>query len=42
MLFRSPYYTTVAGATATVEAISTLKAGALEVASLQSYAIKYN
>jgi carbamoyl-phosphate synthase large subunit len=32
-----PYYTTVAGARAAVEAIAALKAGALEVAPLQSY-----
>jgi carbamoyl-phosphate synthase large subunit len=32
-----PYSTTVAGARATVEAIAALKAGALEVAPLQSY-----
>ncbi|MEE8272017.1 MAG: carbamoyl-phosphate synthase large subunit, partial [Alphaproteobacteria bacterium] len=32
-----PYYTTVAGASAAVEAIAALKAGRLEVASLQSY-----
>jgi carbamoyl-phosphate synthase large subunit len=32
-----PYYTTVAGARASVEAISALKSGGLEVASLQSY-----
>ena len=32
-----PYYTTVAGAGAAVEAISALKAGRLEVAPLQSY-----
>ena len=32
-----PYYTTVAGACATVEAIATLKSGSLEVAPLQSY-----
>ncbi len=32
-----PYYTTVAGARAAVEAIAALKAGRLEVASLQSY-----
>ncbi|MGH7089256.1 MAG: carbamoyl-phosphate synthase large subunit, partial [Stellaceae bacterium] len=32
-----PYYTTVAGARAAVQAITALKAGALEVASLQSY-----
>jgi carbamoyl-phosphate synthase large subunit len=32
-----PYYTTVAGARAAVQAISALTAGSLEVASLQSY-----
>jgi carbamoyl-phosphate synthase large subunit len=32
-----PYYTTVAGARAAVLAIAALKAGSLEVASLQSY-----
>jgi carbamoyl-phosphate synthase large subunit len=32
-----PYYTTVAGARASVEAISALKSGSLEVAALQSY-----
>ncbi len=32
-----PYYTTVAGARAAVQAIAALKAGNLEVASLQSY-----
>jgi carbamoyl-phosphate synthase large subunit len=32
-----PYYTTVAGARASVEAIHALKSGGLEVASLQSY-----
>ncbi|MFC7333482.1 carbamoyl-phosphate synthase large subunit [Rhodocista pekingensis] len=32
-----PYYTTVAGARAAVEAISALKTGSLEVAPLQSY-----
>ena len=32
-----PYYTTVAGARAAVEAIIALKAGALDVAALQSY-----
>ena len=32
-----PYYTTVAGARAAVEAIAALQAGALEVAPLQSY-----
>ena len=32
-----PYYTTVAGARAVVQAIATLKAGDLEVAPLQSY-----
>jgi carbamoyl-phosphate synthase large subunit len=32
-----PYYTTVAGARAAVEAIVALRAGSLEVAPLQSY-----
>jgi carbamoyl-phosphate synthase large subunit len=32
-----PYYTTVAGARAAVQAIATLRAGDLEVAPLQSY-----
>jgi carbamoyl-phosphate synthase large subunit len=32
-----PYYTTVAGARAAVQAIAALKAGSLEVATLQSY-----
>ena len=32
-----PYYTTVAGARAAVQAIAALKSGGLEVASLQSY-----
>jgi len=32
-----PYYTTVAGAMATVEAIGTLRSGSLDVAPLQSY-----
>jgi len=32
-----PYYTTVAGARAAVQAIQALRAGSLEVASLQSY-----
>ena len=32
-----PYYTTVAGARAAVQAVAALKAGSLEVASLQSY-----
>ncbi len=34
---RHPYYTTVAGARASVEAIQALKSGSLEVAALQSY-----
>jgi len=34
-----PYYTTVAGARASVQAIAALRAGSLEVASLQSYFI---
>jgi carbamoyl-phosphate synthase large subunit len=33
-----PYYTTMAGAAAAVEAISALREGALEVRPLQSYA----
>jgi carbamoyl-phosphate synthase large subunit len=32
-----PYYTTVAGARAAVQAITALRAGSLEVAPLQSY-----
>ena len=32
-----PYYTTVAGARAAVQAIEALRAGSLEVAPLQSY-----
>jgi carbamoyl-phosphate synthase large subunit len=32
-----PYYTTVAGATAAVQAINAMKAGQLDVAPLQSY-----
>ncbi|MEN8197144.1 MAG: carbamoyl phosphate synthase large subunit, partial [Pseudomonadota bacterium] len=32
-----PYYTTIAGARATVRAIQAMKNGSLEVASLQSY-----
>jgi len=32
-----PYYTTVAGARAAVQAIAALKTGGLEVATLQSY-----
>jgi carbamoyl-phosphate synthase large subunit len=37
LLHKIPYYTTVAGARAAVEGIAALKAGDLEVASLQSY-----
>ena len=37
LVHRIPYYTTVAGARAAVEAIATLRAGTLEVAPLQSY-----
>ncbi len=37
LLERVPYYTTAAGAIAAVQAISALKAGALEVRPLQSY-----
>ncbi len=39
LVHRIPYYTTVAGARAAVEAIATLRAGTLEVAPLQSYSI---
>jgi carbamoyl-phosphate synthase large subunit len=35
-----PYYTTVAGARASVEAIHALKSGSLEVAALQSYFVR--
>jgi carbamoyl-phosphate synthase large subunit len=37
LLTRTPYYTTVAGARALVEAIASLRAGGLDVAPLQSY-----
>ena len=37
LLEKIPYYTTVAGALAAAQAIATLRAGSLEVASLQSY-----
>jgi carbamoyl-phosphate synthase large subunit len=37
LLHKIPYYTTVAGAKAAVEGIAALRAGDLEVASLQSY-----
>ncbi len=37
LLGNIPYYTTVAGARASVEAITALRAGSLEVAPLQSY-----
>ncbi len=37
LLGNMPYYTTVAGAKAAVEAISALRSGSLEVAPLQSY-----
>ncbi|MSO89766.1 MAG: carbamoyl-phosphate synthase large subunit [Rhodospirillaceae bacterium] len=37
LLANIPYYTTVAGARAAVEAIAALKSGSLEVAPLQSY-----
>ena len=37
LLGNIPYYTTVAGARASVEAISALRSGSLEVAPLQSY-----
>jgi carbamoyl-phosphate synthase large subunit len=36
-----PYTTTMAGAAATIQAIASLKAGSLEVAPLQSYALAY-
>ena len=36
-MIKIPYYTTVAGARAAVEAIAALQAGDLEVAPLQSY-----
>jgi len=35
-----PYYTTIAGARASVEAIHALKSGSLEVAALQSYFVR--
>jgi carbamoyl-phosphate synthase large subunit len=37
LTYNIPYYTTVAGARAAVQAIAALKTGGLEVASLQSY-----
>jgi carbamoyl-phosphate synthase large subunit len=37
LLLKIPYYTTVAGAAATVQSIAALRAGSLEVAPLQSY-----
>ncbi len=37
LAYAIPYYTTVAGARAAVQAIAALRAGSLEVASLQSY-----
>jgi carbamoyl-phosphate synthase large subunit len=37
LIHHIPYYTTVAGACAAVEAIATLKSGTLDVAPLQSY-----
>jgi carbamoyl-phosphate synthase large subunit len=37
LMLNLPYYTTVAGAKAAVEAIAALRAGRLEVAPLQSY-----
>ena len=37
LIMKIPYYTTVAGARAAVKAIETSRAGALEVAPLQSY-----
>jgi carbamoyl-phosphate synthase large subunit len=39
LVHRIPYYTTVAGSRAAVEAIETLRAGTLEVAPLQSYSV---
>jgi carbamoyl-phosphate synthase large subunit len=40
LLHHIPYYTTLAGALAVTEAIEALRAGALDVAPLQSYAGK--
>ncbi len=37
LMYRIPYYTTAAGARAAVEGIAAMKAGALDVAPLQSY-----
>ena len=37
LAYAIPYYTTVAGARAAVQAIAALRAGSLEVAPLQSY-----
>ena len=37
LMQKVPYYTTMAGAAAVVEAIAALKAGNLEVRPLQSY-----
>ena len=37
LMNRVPYYTTLSGATAAVQAISALRSGQLEVAPLQSY-----
>ncbi len=39
LLNRIPYYTTVAGARAAVQAIGVLRSGGLEVAALQSYSL---
>ena len=36
-MIKIPYYTTVAGAKASVEGIAAMQAGALDVAPLQSY-----
>ena len=37
LIYQIPYYTTLSGATAAVQAISALRSGQLEVAPLQSY-----
>jgi carbamoyl-phosphate synthase large subunit len=37
LIHQIPYYTTLSGATAAVQAISALRSGQLEVAPLQSY-----
>ena len=39
LTLKVPYYTTMAGAKAATEAIGALKAGSLEVAPLQSFAL---